>query len=826
MVDRARLLERLMATYLDELDEHVQTISDGVLALEKGLLDQDRKERLAELFRAAHSLKGASRAVDQAAIEQLCHVLEDVLGGIRDGRLQPRPDLCTLLLKSADTVGAAGQALRAKEPVNAVLLEQFQSAIQAAASGGVFEMPIAEPRSDASLPADSGHRSSETDDPEQGPPSAELAAAAVIPAPATRQSARAVEAATGAPGDAAPAESSIARRDESGSSAMPTDVESATTSATVKKTRASSTVRVAQEKLDALLAQSGELLVARQRVETHPTEIEALLEMIAGWKNDWQGVQRTLIRVVEEGGADTLISRSSHYATRMVEVVEANGHRLRELEKRLERLRRQTLQDTRQLDLVGETLQDHVHHIRMVPFAEACAGLERAVRDVATRTGKQVDLIVQGGDIEVDRSVITGLSDPLLHLVRNAVDHGVETPAERMAMSKPATAQVTVSVSLSGSQVQVVVADDGRGLDLDMIRESLRRRGIPEPGSERDLMNCVFLPGLSTAAIITDVSGRGVGMDVVKSQVEGLRGTIEISTQSGLGTRFTMLVPLTLTTISAVMVKVGDQTFLLPSSSVRKLVRFRSTELASIQGQETLSLGETPLPVVALSELLGGSHSVRAGEFGWMTGVIGQSGGREAVLVVDEVVSEREIVVKNLGLRIHRLPHVSGATLLQSGEISLLLTMPSLLRAVARGGASLSVSIAEPQDAPLAVSAQRLLVVDDSVTTRTLIRSILETAGYEVEAAVDGQDAWDRLQNSSDGFALVISDVDMPGMSGFQLTETIRASDRFQNLPVVLVTSRGSDDDKTQGVRSGASAYLIKSQFDQSNILETVEQLI
>lgn len=769
MVDRARLLQRLMATFLDELDEHVQTIGDGVLALEKSLPDADQTERMAGMFRAAHSLKGASRAVDQGAIEQVCHVLEDLFSAVREGRLKLAGEVCTLVLKTADAIGAAGQALRANEPIDDELLNRFRSSVQAAAAGESFEPPV------------TGESEVEIE------PEPQIETATDQPSTATHE-----------------------HRDAA---------------STAPRQRASSTVRVAQEKLDLLLARSGELLVARQRVDTHPAEIEVLLESVSVWKQEWQSVQRTLIRVVEDEGTDPLLARSVRFSSRLAAIVEANGDRLRELEKSLDKLRRTSQADARQLNVVGSAVQEEVHNIRMVPFAEACAGLERAVRDVASSSGKEVELILDGSDIEVDRSVISGLTDPLMHLVRNAVDHGIETPEVREQSGKPRRARVNVSASLRGAQVEIVVSDDGRGLDLERIRQRVRSRGLPEPADDRELVNCIFLPGFSTADIVTDVSGRGVGMDVVKYSVESLRGTIETSSQPGFGTRFTLLVPLTLTTINAVFVRLGEQTFLMPSTNVRKLVRFFATEVRLIQGQETLPLNGAPLPVISLSELLGRTGVVNPSESGHLSGVIVNVGGREAVFVVDDVSSEREIVIKNLGARIHRLPHVSGATLLQSGEIALLLNIPSLLRKLATGAQTSLLSAAVTPELPQA-AIKRVLVVDDSLTTRTLIRSILETAGYAVDAAVDGQDAWDRMQMSSAPYELIVSDVDMPRMDGFRLTETIRSSEQFQHMPIVLVTSRGTDEDKVRGVESGANAYLVKSHFDQTNILETIEQLI
>lgn len=787
MVDRAKLLIRLMATFLDELDEHVRTLNADVLALEKDASAENRAKVLTEVFRAAHSLKGAARAVDQPAIEQVCHHMESVFGNLRDGRTA-EPQLFTLLLNATDAISLAGQSLRADQPVDAESLGEWKSRLQAAASGEPDSVAVRDAPPVAAKPKP---KTVSVVPPAASTPDPQLVKSTGQPKPAT-----------------------VTPETEAVAEPTPRPASSQV---------ASATVRVSQEKLDQLLAQTAELLVARQRVESHPVVVESLLESVTAWKQEWQSVQRTVIRLIEANGSDPLLARSSQYAARLIQTVEGTGERLREMERTLERLRRQTLTDIRQLNNAGATVQDQVHQIRMVPFEESCAGLERAVRDIATSTGKSVELQIVGGDIELDRSVVTGLADPLLHLVRNAVDHGIESAAERSVSGKPASGRVTVSAELRGSQVQVVVADDGKGLNLDRIRQRLIQQGLPVPADARDLVNCIFLPGFSTAEIITDVSGRGVGMDVVKSQVERLRGSIETGSQPGLGTRFTLLVPLTLTTINGVFVEIDNRPFVVPSSNVRKLVRFHPDELRSVQGQDMLSLGGAPVPVIPLNELLSERADVKSSESGRITGVVVTSGVREAVFAVDGVSSEHEIVVKNLGPRIHRLPHVSGATLLRSGEIALLLNVPSLMRTLATGGRSRSgLTISEVDQIQ---TVQRVLVVDDSMTTRTLIRSILEAAGYDVTTAVDGQDAWERLQSMQPGADVLVADVDMPRMDGFQLTETVRSSAEFSRTPVVLVTSRDSEDDIARGVQVGANAYLVKSQFDQTNILETIQQL-
>jgi two-component system chemotaxis sensor kinase CheA len=376
--------------------------------------------------------------------------------------------------------------------------------------------------------------------------------------------------------------------------------------------------------------------------------------------------------------------------------------------------------------------------------------------------------------------------------------------------------------------VEVVVSDDGRGFDLEGLRQQARKRGLPVPADERELARLAFLPGLSTARLITDVSGRGVGLDVVKSRLEALHGTVELAFTPGAGTSFTLAVPLTLTTLRALFVTAGGQTFALAGTNVRKLVRVdpaaeEPPQFCSVQGRDALRLRGAPLlPVASLAETLGlrSREPLRPGEKASV--LVVAAGEQRLAFVVDEFLAEQEIMIKGLGARIRRVAHVSGATILPSGKIALVLNAANLMRtalAAAPGRAPAPLVAREA-----AAARTRILMAEDSLTTRTLVKSILEAAGYDVTAAADGAAAWDLLQQR--GADLLVSDVEMPRMDGFALTEAVRGSQRFRELPVVLVTARASDADRARGAAVGANAYLVKSAFDQQNLLETIAQLL
>ncbi|MGZ5979652.1 MAG: response regulator [Isosphaeraceae bacterium] len=573
----------------------------------------------------------------------------------------------------------------------------------------------------------------------------------------------------------------------------------------------------------------GELIVARRRVESRTSELEAIREFLGRWKTERRRCDRALrtLKRAENGGRSGLPSMAGTGDGKLLPrpaavVLGQIDDNLRRLEKDLERFAMVLTSDGRQLDQVADLLDDAVRRLRMLPFAEACQGLDRLVRDLARASGKEVVLLVEGGQVELDRSILEGLRDPLYHLVRNAVDHGIETPDQRQAAGKLAQGRITLAAALRGTQVEVVVADDGRGLDLEAVRQQVRQQGLGEPPDERDLASCIFLPGFSTASLITRVSGRGVGLDVVKSQVELLHGTIDLSFTAGQGTWFALAVPLTLTTLRALLVEAGEQTFAWASTNVQRLVRIGPDDIRMVGGREMLVNGKSLLPMASLAETLGLPATTAAGAGGKRPGLIVAAAERRMVFVVDELIAEQEIVVKGLGDRIRRVRNFSGATILPSGRIALVLNAAALIRA------AMSRSVG-PTPAPVpamtgSLARKRLLVVDDSVTTRSLEKSILEAAGYEVVTAADGEAGWKLLQERD--VDLVITDIEMPRMDGFELTEAIRRSKRSHELPVILISARSSDRDKARGIEVGADAYIVKSTFDQKELLEALGQLL
>ena len=883
-MDKNQLIKRLMATFLGEIEEHVRTMNDDMLALEKDPQAPDRTERLKSLFRSAHSMKGAARSVNVETIEDACHRLEEILSKARDGSVPLDPNRFSLMFETVDAIEEAGMRLREQNDLAGSPLAALLPRLEAAAAGdpaafsyvshrspvaadATTESPLSVASAVAkSVPDDSSNdphaitptisdphaaASTQPDPPPDRSETEQTANTAEIEAKddsASRRSAEipkqtdgdqslestetSIEAADPLVAKAEPPRANVDKTQNAIDSRILTDTDSL-----IESSKDQGFVRIPAEKLDVLLTRSGELLVAERQIDAWVGELVELRDLVVRWKTEWRNAYKSIDELIsvdenrragiaEVQAAPRAPAAGSHTPPRRIRRAEralgAVGENLTRLERDIDRLASVVAKGGRRLDRAAKLVDDEVRRVRMLPFAEACQGLERSVRDIARSNNKKADLLIQGGDVELDRSVLEGLKDPLGHLVRNAVDHGIEKPAERVRSGKPERGRVTVSASLRGSHVEVVVEDDGKGLDRDAIRRQARKQGIPEPPDDRDLTSLIFLAGFSTASIVTNISGRGVGLDVVKNRLESLHGTIDVATSIGNGTKFTLAAPLTLTTLRAILFSAGRGLFALASTNVIKLVRVDPADIRMIQGRETLAIGGALWPVAPLALALGMNSSEVDRTTGKRPGLIVAAGERRMAFLVDELIAEQEIVVKSLGSRIRRTRHLSGATILPSGRIALVLNAAGLVKSVPP--ATISSRIAGSGVDPSARKRKRVLVVDDSVTTRTLEKTILESEGYEVVTAVDGVEGLRMLEEK--GADLLLCDVDMPRMDGFELTRAVRDSHRFARLPVVLFTSLAEDRDRARGVEVGADAYIVKGGFEQQDLIETIKRFI
>ncbi|MET0795366.1 MAG: response regulator, partial [Polyangiaceae bacterium] len=774
---RDELIRRLTATFLEELAEHVRVFNAELLLLEQDPPRARREEAIHSLFRAAHSLKGAARAVSATGIESVAHRLEDLLSRIRDGRRELTPDLFRVLFAAADGFEGAGQRFAAGSALDAglgSLAEQLNVALSLPDSPPAPRAPSApEPAAKVSV-GDAAQSPKEPEAPRPAQAPVVELAPEVSPEPV-------------APVAASHAQGGF--------------------------------VRIGHARLDTLLRQSSELTITRRRFEARREELSATQETLSRLRADWQASGIALRRFKQRSSREVEASVAAEFPKRLERLFARTDEDLSRFSREVERISAALREDTKALDRAASPLEAQIHQLRLLPFAQACEGLSRVVRDLSLVQQKQVDLKIIGAEMELDRAIVEGLREPLLHLVRNAIDHGVEPAEVRLRGQKPARATLTIAAIAAGDSVEVSVSDDGRGLDREAIRRGLRERGFRDESAGNELERAIFLPGFSTTRKVTDVSGRGVGLDIVKTAAERMNGSVAVTGDAASGTRFVLTLPLTLSTLRVLFVRVGSEVLALPSAAVEVLLRVVPSDLKYVAEKAVIAHRGAPISAATLATLLGLPLNERMPDAP-LFAVVLRAEGRRAALIVDEFLTEQDVLLKSLGPRVQDLIYVSSGTLLASGEVALVLKPQALLTAALDVSTFSSLGAERLQ----ANARRRLLLADDSLTTRALERSILEAAGYDVIVAVDGQSAWQLLQER--GADLLLSDVEMPRMDGLALTQTVRTSVRFRDLPVILLTSRDSPEDRARGLEAGANAYLVKSAFDQTKLLQAIEQLL
>jgi two-component system chemotaxis sensor kinase CheA len=730
MMSRAdeEFLRQLRATFKVEAAEHLQIIAAGLMSLEKTAEPVTQKPLIESVFRAAHSLKGAARAVDFNEIESACQSLENLFAAWKRQESTPTP-------ASFDTAHLA--------------LDRMTRA-------------IAGPAASASPP------------PAPSPANRFLA----TPAPP------AAEFATAPPPPAA------------GSPSAEID-----------------TVRVAVKTLDERLLEAEELLAAKLGAAQRATDLAGFADSFEQWRKEWSRVQPQARALRSSAGGA------------VAEFLEWNHDWLRALEARLGGLRRSAEQDRLNVDKLVDDLLANSKKLLMLPLATLGTLLPKLVRDLTRELGKEADLTIRGDDVPIDKRILEEMKDPLVHLLRNCVDHGIEAPDVRRLAGKPQRAAITLAVSpVNGNQVEIAVSDDGAGIDVAQVKAQAVKRGLitAEAADKLDdagALLLVFETDLSTSPMITQLSGRGLGLAIVREKSEKLGGRVAIESELRAGTTIRMTLPLTLATFRGVLVESGRRTFVVPTAQVERVTRFRPEEVQTVEGRDTLSINGRALALTQLAHVLQLPAGAQASQAPSTAALILGTGNDRIAFAVDAVIDEREVLVKRFAKPLSRVRNIAGATVLGSGEVAPILSVPDLLKS-ARKTPLLRVVAAA---APAAAVAKRILVAEDSITSRMLLKGILESAGYEVKTAVDGLEAFTLLR--SEHFDALVSDVEMPRLNGFDLTARIRADGALADLPVMLVTALTSREDRERGIEVGANAYLVKSNLDQSNLLEALRRL-
>ncbi|MEJ2199721.1 MAG: response regulator, partial [Desulfuromonadaceae bacterium] len=597
----------------------------------------------------------------------------------------------------------------------------------------------------------------------------------------------------------------------------------------------SESIRVATGKLSSLLLQAEEMLGAKLAVQQRSLNLRETQDSLEQWQKEWSKYQplllelKTLLKKPSAGNGTTGGKNPLKPALRgLVEFLEWNRSFMKSLEENFAAQRKAIVKDGRIIGSMVDNLLDNMKHVLMFPFSELLELLPKLVRDLARDSGKRVELQFQGGEVEIDRRIMEAMKDPLMHLVRNCIDHGIEAPPERKRKNKPETGLIQVSVTPKDNRVELVVADDGAGISLTGVRSTLLKlsggsRETLDRLSDAELLHTVFQSGLSTSPIITQLSGRGLGLAIVKEKVEQLGGHVSLDSQPDRGTRFQLLLPLTLATFRGILVRLKDRQFVLPSTHVERVLRLKRAEIKTVENRETIRHKDELLSLVGLSDVLElplRPEPSLASDL--LQILILQAGGLRIAFVVDSVEAEQEVLFKNLGPQLVRVTHIAGATVLGNGRVVPILNVPDLMKSAIRNASSASrwTAVTADQTAPRKPS---VLIAEDSITTRTLLKNVLESSGYHVVTAVDGMDAFSKLK--TERFDILVSDVDMPRLNGFDLTNRVRNEKGLEDLPIVLVTALASREDRERGIDAGANAYIPKGTFDQANLLDVMKRL-
>ncbi|WP_026842580.1 hybrid sensor histidine kinase/response regulator [Citrifermentans bremense] len=741
-----------------ESGEHLQLLEEGLLHLEK---TPQTVAIIEELFREAHSLKGASRMLALEDIETVAHRFEDLLGEAKSGRRKLTQQAINVMYRCVDSMARLAEEAVSGEK-SGVEVGEILAALE-----------LQETQEDAEKAREEGDSEESAEEPE-GEEDPSSCGADVEPAPAAGAIA-AVSPCLHLPASARLDSFSI------------------------------DTIRVETRKLDQLMTLAGELTVAKHRVARRCTDMDGLADA-------WERIATTLCLKARR---DTELEQwTSEFSTL------------------LDQVKRSTSDDNSRLETVSGAIEEAILEVRLLPLSTIFNSLPRMVRDLSLEQGKTVQTIVEGGETCADKRVLEELKSPLIHIVRNAVDHGFELPAERAEFGKPRNGTISIRAYRTAENIVVEVQDDGRGLDLEAVRRAARKSGRREEEladmTDDQLRGLIFASGFSTSPFISDLSGRGVGLDVVHTNVERLKGTVTVESTPGNGCTLKIALPLTLATGRVLIVAARGVSYALPVEYVRKSYQLDLGSIFSIDGRDAVHSEGQTVAVARLSDLLSFARTdflheaplpeeEGAGEAKSPCLIINSGGGRRFALLVDELLDEQEIVLKPQSSLLKHIPGISGATILGSGDVCMILNPPELGAALRQDGLA-QTAVAEHE------RKKTVLVAEDSLTTRTQMKRILEGFGYEVTTAVDGLDALAKLGSGS--FDALVSDITMPNMDGLALTQKVRQNRKYGELPIILVTMLSKDEDKRRGMEAGANAYITKPAFDQKLLFETMRRLI
>ena len=758
MNKKDEFLKKIRATFRIEAEENIKKMTSNLIELEKNPSESHKMELIENVFREAHSLKGASRAVNITDIESVCQSLESVFSALKNKMIELAQEIFDVLHQAVDILNDI--LLSPNEKVSEemkIRVSDISLNLSRIEAGKLEEIKVAKPEVEH----------------ETTPPSKPILEKV--------------------------------------------------------KTPSSETIRISVEKLDNLLFQVEEMLALKLTTIQRTEDLRNTIQKLNVWNKKSAEVYpfvRNIRQVLERKQQNEKLTQEEQNSAKIMQFHEwANSH-IKTLENDLIDLRILSAQDAYSTGAKIEKLLEDVKKLITVPFSTLLDVFPKAVRDLSRDKGKEIDFTVNGDDTKIDRRILEGMRNPLLHIVRNCIDYGIEKPEVRVAKNKPKRGKITFDIKrLENNKVEILISDDGAGIDLEKLKKLyIKNKEISEEEAEKisrqEFLDYIFKSGVSTSDIVTDISGRGLGLAIVYEKIEQLGGSVSVESVKDVGTKFRIQLPLSLVTFRGVLIRVADNDFVVPTSKLKRVLRLKKGEVKTVENKATISLDGKVTPIVILSDIL--ELPFKGSDSEHILALIFGSNNKKIGFSIDKILNEQEVLVKKFNKHLARVRNISGATILGSGKIVPVLNISDLLESALKE----TVPVIRPEVAEKKAEekTKSVLVVEDSITSRMLLKNILETAGYKVTTAIDGVDGFKQLKEGN--FSAVVSDVDMPRMNGFDLTSKIRSHKTVSKVPIVLVTALSKREDRERGIEVGANAYIVKSSFDQSNLLEVLDRLV
>ncbi len=801
--------QEILEDFLVEAFEMIEQLDNDLITLETAPEDL---ELLNRIFRVAHTIKGSSSFLNFDVLTHLTHHMEDVLNKARRGELVMTPEVMDVVLESTDRMKALLEHIKETGSDEGALdVAPTVARLEAVLRGESSEVP--ESAAESTLQESAEVESEE--EPDYTSMSEEEVEAEIERLLKERQEE-----------DRKKREAKKAKQEEASISEEEPDY-------------ASMSEEEVEAEIERLLKERQEedrkKREAKKRAQAQPQEMAAESpkpsspkpsspkpaatpapqkkpqeSKPAAQKERKSTIEQTIrVDVKRLDDLMNLIGELVLGKNRLLKIYDDVEERY-EGEQFLEELN----QVVSSISLVTTDLQIAVMKTRMLPIGKVFNKFPRMVRDLARELHKEIELVISGEDTELDKSIVEEIGDPLVHIIRNSCDHGIEPPEERIAKGKPPKGTIELKAYNEGNHIIIEIVDDGKGLDADSLKMKAVEKGVisekeADQMSEKEAFMLIFKPGFSTAAKVTNVSGRGVGMDVVKSNIEKLNGIIEVDSEKDKGTKIKLKIPLTLAIIQSLLVGVQDEYYAVPLASVLETVRITPEEIQTVEGRSVLRLRDEVLSLVHLADIFDVERIFDMGEHAYVV-IIGLAESKIGV-IVDSLVGQEEIVIKSLGEYLKNIPGIAGATIRGDGRVTLIIDVGALMDMAKNIKSTIkNLEVGEAKKEKNSPSDYNILIVDDSKTDRTIMRKALEPLGVTITEATNGVEALNLIKDGNKIFDAALVDIEMPRMDGYTLASEIRKFNRFKNMPLIAVTSRTSRSDRLRGVEVGMTEYITK----------------